>query len=90
MQNQYELSQRPLDLAAVDNRQRWQLRPPAEFPSPRADEWGYDPYGLWQVFPVVDEVKLCLRYIPPGDFLMGSPEDEPERSSEAPPQTDES
>lgn len=78
MQN-YELQQNPLDLAAVDNRQRWQLRPPSEdFPAPWASSWGFDKYGLWQCF-AIKGIEHKLRYIAPGAFLMGSPEDEPER-----------
>lgn len=69
-----------LDLGEVDIRQRWQTRPPKQFPSPWACEWGFDEYGLWQCFQVKG-IKYKMRYIPPGEFWMGSPEDEPERQS---------
>lgn len=47
-----------------------------------ADEWGQDKYGIWVAFslPWQDKsVRQCLRWIPPGAFLMGSPKDEPGR-----------
>lgn len=66
------------DLAEIDTRQRWQQRPPKEFPSSWASEWGFDEYGLWQRF-VVKGIYCKMRYIAPGTFLMGSPENEPER-----------
>jgi len=59
-------------------------RYPDPFPPPFADAWGDDEYGLWAQFhlyaagaerPVIQR----LRWIEPGTFLMGSPEDEPER-----------
>ncbi|MCE2029335.1 formylglycine-generating enzyme family protein [Sessilibacter corallicola] len=77
--NQYEFSQNPLDLTTFDTRKRWQLRPPPQFPAPWAVEWGTDVYGLWQTF-AVKGIPLKMRYIPPGQFLMGSPENEPERA----------
>jgi formylglycine-generating enzyme required for sulfatase activity len=51
-------------------------------------EWasgiGRDRYGLFAEVKVKG-VGFVLRWIPPGDFMMGSPEDEPERlSSEGP------
>lgn len=67
-----------LDLGQVDIRQRWQTRPPKQFPSPWACEWGFDEYGLWQCFQVKG-IKHKMRYIPPGEFWMGSPDDERER-----------
>ncbi len=69
--NQYEFSQNPLDLTTFDTRKRWQLRPPPQFPAPWAVEWGADEYGLWQTFSVKG-IPLKMRYIPPGQFLMGS------------------
>ena len=57
---------------------------PDHFPPPFADAWGDDEYGLWAEFhlppagpdrPVIQR----LRWIEPGTFRMGSPEDEPER-----------
>ena len=51
---------------------------PPRFPSDWAVAWGEDAYGLWQAF-VIGEVRQVMRWIPPGRFLMGSPEDEPAR-----------
>lgn len=67
-----------LDLAERDRRSRWQYRPPVEFPSQWASEWGFDCYGLWQTF-IVKEVKCQLRFIPHGQFMMGSKENEENR-----------
>ena len=39
---------------------------------------GQDEYGLW-VSCSVEDLVIKLRWIPPGAFLMGSPEDEEER-----------
>ena len=64
---------------------------PDPFPPPFADAWGDDEYGLWAEFhlplagaerPVIQR----LRWIEPGTFLMGSPEDEPERYDDEGPQ----
>jgi len=60
------------------NAQARQL-PPC-FPEPWASGWGQDRRGLWQSFGVKGVVQV-LRWIPPGDFLMGSLADEPERGS---------
>ncbi|SMF96118.1 Formylglycine-generating enzyme, required for sulfatase activity, contains SUMF1/FGE domain [Methylomagnum ishizawai] len=51
---------------------------PDPFPAPWADEWFEDEYGLGMVL-ALGEARQCFRWIPPGRFLMGSPEDEPER-----------
>ncbi len=48
---------------------------PETFPLPHAVEWGEDDYGLYQVFNLFG-VEHGFRWIPPGRFLMGSPEDE--------------
>ncbi len=48
---------------------------PETFPLPRAVEWGEDDYGLYQVFELFG-IEHGFRWIPPGRFLMGSPEDE--------------
>jgi formylglycine-generating enzyme required for sulfatase activity len=40
-----------------------------------ASEWGDDVYGVFAGF-TVEGVTQRLRWIPPGRFLMGSPEDE--------------
>lgn len=56
-------------------------RYPPEFPPSWAIAWGDDRFGLWAEFRV-GEVVQRMRWIEPGEFLMGSPEDEPERSSD--------
>lgn len=43
-----------------------------------ASGWGQDSYGVFVEF-TLGEVIQRLRWIPPGRFWMGSPEDEPER-----------
>jgi len=48
-------------------------------PAPWACAYGEDDRGVWQAFEV-HGVRQVLRWIPPGDFWMGSHEDEPERS----------
>jgi formylglycine-generating enzyme required for sulfatase activity len=40
--------------------------------------YGEDRIGLWQAFEV-NGVRQILRWIPPGEFLMGSPDSEKER-----------
>jgi formylglycine-generating enzyme required for sulfatase activity len=40
-----------------------------------ASEWGQDPFGVFAAFSL-DEVTQRLRWIPPGRFLMGSPQEE--------------
>jgi hypothetical protein len=45
---------------------------------PWASTWGDDEYGAWAELEIKG-VRQRLRWIPPGQFLMGSPEDEPER-----------
>ncbi len=55
---------------------------PRPFPPPWASAWGDDRYGLWADFEVGDgELVLVqrMRWIEPGQFLMGSRIDEPER-----------
>jgi formylglycine-generating enzyme required for sulfatase activity len=51
---------------------------PTDFPAPWASDWGEDEYGLWMSFSYRG-IRQALRWIPPGTFLMGSPEDESER-----------
>jgi formylglycine-generating enzyme required for sulfatase activity len=46
---------------------------------------GYDEYGRWASFRV-DDVVQRMRRIDPGSFIMGSPADEPGRSSREGPQ----
>jgi formylglycine-generating enzyme len=51
---------------------------PAEFPAAWASDWGEDAYGLWMSF-CYRGIRQQLRWMVPGEFLMGSPESEPER-----------
>jgi formylglycine-generating enzyme required for sulfatase activity len=48
-----------------------------------ASAWGQDRYGVWVEFELLGPdgkpVVQSLRWIPPGRFLMGSPDDEPGR-----------
>ncbi len=50
-----------------------------QFPLPWASDWGEDQYGLWMAF-TFRKIRYALRWIKPGRFMMGSPENEPERS----------
>ncbi len=53
--------------------------PPADdFPAPWAVAFGEDAFGRWQAFDIGGE-RQVMRWIEPGRFLMGSPEDEAER-----------
>jgi sulfatase modifying factor 1 len=51
-------------------------------PDPLPEKWasgyGEDEYGIWQSF-TVNNIRCTLRWISPGRFQMGSPENEPER-----------
>ena len=51
---------------------------PKEFPEPWASDWGEDAFGLWMAF-TYKGVRQVFRWIEPGTFDMGSPENEPER-----------
>ena len=53
---------------------------PESFPDVWASEWGEDEYGIWMAFHYND-IRHVLRWIEPGTFMMGSPEDELERES---------
>ncbi len=48
-----------------------------------ADDWGTDEYGHWVTFSITNKqgqkITQRMRWIEPGTFLMGSPENEPER-----------
>ncbi|MCB9524550.1 MAG: SUMF1/EgtB/PvdO family nonheme iron enzyme [Myxococcales bacterium] len=46
-----------------------------------AVEWGEDEHGVFVAF-AVGEVVQRLRWIPPGEFLIGSPEDEEGRTED--------
>ncbi len=54
------------------------LLPPV-MPFRWACAYGEDRTGLWQAFEVAG-VRQVMRWIPPGEFLMGSLENEPERN----------
>ena len=54
---------------------------PDNFPASWASGWGEDPYGLWMTFNYKG-IRHLFRWCEPGTFLMGSPEDEPERGSD--------
>lgn len=60
-------------------------RHPPEFPPLWANAWGDDRFGLWVEFQIQDVVQR-LRWIESGEFLMGSPDSEPERHSDEGPQ----
>jgi formylglycine-generating enzyme len=51
---------------------------PPEFPPIWASSWGDDDYGLFAVIRVAHAEQL-FRWIPPGSFLMGSPDGEHDR-----------
>lgn len=59
-------------------------RAPAEFPPPWASAWGDDPYGLWADIAILGVVQR-MRWIEPGEFIMGSPRKEDGRDFEAGP-----
>ncbi|NBC33981.1 MAG: SUMF1/EgtB/PvdO family nonheme iron enzyme [Alphaproteobacteria bacterium] len=64
---------------------------PPRFPPPFAAAWGDDEFGLWAEFhlPATEgdgSIVQRLRWIEPGTFLMGSPEDEPQRLDDEGPQ----
>ncbi|MDU9048739.1 MAG: formylglycine-generating enzyme family protein [Candidatus Electrothrix sp. Rat3] len=58
----------------INESKRW----PESFPDRWASEWGEDEHGLWMAFHF-QKLRHVLRWIEPGTFMMGSPEDEPER-----------
>jgi formylglycine-generating enzyme required for sulfatase activity len=51
-----------------------------------AKDWGWDEFGPWAEFEVQGKdgqaVRQRLRWIPPGEFVMGSPKDEADRESD--------
>jgi sulfatase modifying factor 1 len=55
------------------------------FASPWAAEWGEDRFGPFEVLRL-GKVKYRMRWIPPGTFLMGSPESEAGRWDDEGPQ----
>lgn len=48
---------------------------PTVFPFSWASDWGEDRYGVWIALTIQD-VRQVFRWIPPGKFMMGSPQDE--------------
>ena len=46
-----------------------------------AEDFGLDAYGLYAVF-AIDGIEQRMRWVAPGEFVMGSPETEPERLHE--------
>ncbi|WP_347986371.1 formylglycine-generating enzyme family protein [Methylomonas sp. AM2-LC] len=54
---------------------------PTQFPEPWASGWGQDQFGLWMAFSYKG-IKQVFRWIEPGSFLMGSPEDESQREDD--------
>ncbi|MGD2085207.1 MAG: formylglycine-generating enzyme family protein [Candidatus Aminicenantes bacterium] len=65
----------------MDNLQRSHENLPECFPFPWASDWGQDRYGLWVAF-TYKNVRQCFRWIKPGKFMMGSPENEEERDDD--------
>ena len=67
------------------------FRFPNPFPPPFASAWGDDEFGLWADFSLTalehsESVTQRLRWIEAGTFMMGSPDDEPERLDDEGPQ----
>lgn len=58
---------------------------PQPFPPPWAEAWGDDRYGLWAEL-LVNGVTQRMRWLAPGDFLMGSQDTEAGRFSDEGPQ----
>ena len=54
------------------------LNLPSQFPPDYASAWGEDLYGLWFEL-LIKTVVQRFRWIPAGEFTMGSPADEKER-----------
>ncbi|MGE3536193.1 MAG: SUMF1/EgtB/PvdO family nonheme iron enzyme [Candidatus Tectimicrobiota bacterium] len=67
--------------AAEADRSFWQDGLPPAW----AKAWGYDEYGAWVTFRL-QEIEQRLRWIEPGHFLMGSPENEEGRYANEGPQ----
>ncbi|HEB49296.1 MAG TPA: formylglycine-generating enzyme family protein [Desulfobulbus sp.] len=56
-----------------------------DIPEPWAESYGQDDHGLWQGV-YLHDIEVRFRWIPPGEFIMGSPGDEPERFEREGPQ----
>jgi sulfatase modifying factor 1 len=54
---------------------------PERFPLRWASAWGEDEWGLWMTLELA-EAQQRFRWIAPGRFRMGSPENEPERDGD--------
>ncbi len=54
---------------------------PDQFPPIWASDWGEDECGLWIAF-TYKGIRQAFRWIPPGLFMMGSPESELERNND--------
>jgi formylglycine-generating enzyme len=57
------------------------LKDPLHFPPGWAGEWGYDTLGYWAVLMRYDNSHV-FRWIPPEQFMMGSPDNEPAREND--------
>ena len=57
------------------------------FPPDWADGWGQDEHGVFAEL-ILDDAEIRLRWIPPGQFVIGSPADEAGRWHGEGPQTD--
>ncbi|OED43783.1 sulfatase-modifying factor protein [Chromatiales bacterium (ex Bugula neritina AB1)] len=68
-------------MSTLLSNRNWQQNPPEQFPPTDAAAWGYDYHGLWKTL-LLYGVEQTMRWIPRGDFLMGSPEEEPERDDD--------
>ena len=58
---------------------------PDYFPESWADSFGQDDYGIWQGV-YIEDIEIRFRWIPPGEFKMGSPGDETGRYDDEAPQ----
>ncbi len=54
---------------------------PDPLPPSWVSDWGEDEYGLWIAF-TYKGVRQAFRWIPPGRFMMGSPQTEAEREED--------
>ncbi len=60
---------------------------PCAIPWPdQIEGWGHDRYGVWADVPLAEGVGIRLRWIPPGNFVMGSPAGEQGRDEDEGPQ----
>ena len=59
----------------------YEQSPPSVFPPLDAVAWGFDFHGLWKTLEIAG-IQQRMRWIPSGEFMMGSPDDEPERDED--------